>query len=32
MRYSGSDKAEIIKLVEQSSSSVRQTLDRLDDR
>ena len=32
MRYSGSEKAEIIKLVEQSSLSVRQTLDRLDIR
>lgn len=32
MRYSGSEKAEIIRLVEQSSLSVRQTLDRLDIR
>ena len=32
MRYSGSEKAEIIKLVKQSSLSVQQTLDRLDIR
>ena len=32
MRYSGSEKAEIIRLVEQSSLSVRQTLARLDIR
>jgi len=32
MRYSGSEKAEIIRLVEESSLSVRQTLDRLDIR
>ena len=32
MRYSGSEKAEIIRLVEQSSLSVRQTLDHLDIR
>jgi len=32
MRYSGSEKAEIIRLVEQSSLSVRQTLERLDIR
>ena len=32
MRYSGSEKAEIIKLVKQCSRSVQQTLDRLDIR